>query len=96
MPLRECIESHTELERDAWLYWLNEHWHEKSLTDFYLQRVAYEVRCTNPAYRKQRVKMEDLEVQFVKKPQVSQPADVQAFSKQAQARWFGMLGIKRE
>ena len=92
MPLRACMEAHTDLERDAWLYWINEHFDERSLTDYYLQQIAYEVASTSRAYQK-RPKKEDFKVTFER----PKPApDKQLLSKWAQSRWFGMIGFKRK
>jgi hypothetical protein len=89
------MEKHTEREKNAWLYWLREHFDEKTLTEWYLQAIAAEVRRS---YVKdaRKVKMSDLHLDFevvAEKPIIQ---DVVVATKVSQSRWFGITGFKRK
>ena len=93
MPLRECMESHTDLERDVFLHWIFEHRQDKTLTHWYLQQIAFEVRLANEKV-KRRPKMEDFHMRF-EKPKRMSPAEKEDAIKAAQSRWCACVGVKR-
>jgi hypothetical protein len=93
MPLRECMESHTDLERDVFLYWIGEHWKDKTLTHWYLQQIAFEVRLANKRVRR-TPKMDEFHMKFEKPKKMSHAAR-QAAVKAAQSRWCAFVGVKR-
>jgi hypothetical protein len=88
------MEKHTEREKNAWLYWIRDHFDEMTLTEWYLQSIATEVRRGYVKDAK-KIKMEDLHLSFEgeKKPVIQ---DKSILSKISQARWFGITGFKKK
>jgi hypothetical protein len=88
------MQKHTEREKNAWLYWIREHFDEKTLTEWYLQAVATEVRRS---YVKdaRKVKLEELHLSFeaASKPVVRNKVTATRVS---QSRWFGITGFKQK
>jgi hypothetical protein len=89
------MEKHTEREKNAWLYWIQDHWDEKSLIVWYLQQVAAEVR-RSWVKNKKNVQMHDLHVSFKHRSDKPIVHDKDVVSKMAQAKWFGITGCKRK
>lgn len=85
------MEAHSDLERDVFLHWIEEHRYEKDLVHWYLQQIAYEVRLANQKVRK-TPKLTDFHLSF-EKPKKVDPKVAQEWAKQ---RWFGLVGLKRK
>jgi hypothetical protein len=88
------MEKHTEREKNAWLYWIQSHFDEKSLTEWYLQAIATEIRRGYVKEAK-KVKLEDLHLNF-KTEQKTVTRDKEVVSRISQAKWFGLTGYKRK
>jgi hypothetical protein len=84
------MQEHTERERDAWLYWIREHYDEKSITEWYLQSIAVEIRRS---YAK-KAKFDDLHLPFDKTVKKTVIQDPEIATRIAKARWFGITGYK--
>lgn len=89
MPLRQCMESHTERELRGWLSWIvmnKERDAENPSPDqWYMMQIAQEIKrvlSKNPA----SIKLSNFKLSF-KKPKPLSP-------EQVKSRWFGLVGYK--
>ena len=95
MPLRECMRTHTNRECMAWLRWLEEQKNNPSRSDYYLMRIAAEVR-KSWAKDPTKIQLNQFRINFVPPKQESEQPSLSHEERTAiaKARWFGFLNVR--
>lgn len=102
MGLRECRKKHTHREYRTRLQWLEEQWNNPDRTDYYLMKVAWELRNVILSFGKDknRPSLEDFKIPFEFKqkggePEPEEEIDEEEVKRRAaisKAAWFVRTG----